>query len=191
MFMVHRLDKDTSGIMVIARNKIVQKKFEDLFREKKIAKTYDALCFNIPQKPAGLISFPIAKDNSKPNSYFAIMSSPRGSTTGSRNKDAKEAQTEYKLIQNFKNEASHIQCHPKTGRTHQIRVHLGAIGCPILGDKTYSQNIYGHRFAQVALRQMLHASSIEFEFDNKKFQFSVPFPEDFTEALKKLEEVKT
>lgn len=187
MFMVHRLDKDTSGIMIIARNKIVQKTFENLFREKKVNKKYDALCFNAPQKSSGLISFPISKDHSKPNFYFANTSSPRsGNNSKSKNRETKDAQTEYQLIQNFKNEASHILCLPKTGRTHQIRVHLATIGCPILGDKTYSQNIYGHRFAQIALRQMLHASSIEFQIENKNFQFSIPYPEDFEIVLKEL-----
>lgn len=184
MFMVHRLDKDTSGIMIIARNKNIQKKFEDLFREKKIIKTYDALCFYSPKKPSGNISFPIAKDNSRKNCYFAVTN------INARMKDAKEAQTEYLCLKNYKNEASHIQCLPKTGRTHQIRVHMAAIGCPILGDKTYSQNIYGHRFTQLALRQMLHASTILFEIENKKYEFSVPFPDDFKHALKILEDSK-
>lgn len=181
MFMVHRLDKDTSGLMIIARNKTIQKKFEDLFREKKVAKTYEALCFNTPQKQTGLISFPIAKDNSKPNCYFAVMN------LKSKLKDAKEAQTEYKVIHNYKNEASYIQCYPRTGRTHQIRVHLAALGCPILGDKTYAQNIYGHRYAQVALRQMLHALTIEFQFSGENYKFTAPLPDDFINTVKELE----
>ncbi|MES2615376.1 MAG: RNA pseudouridine synthase, partial [Bdellovibrionota bacterium] len=178
MFMVHRLDKETSGIMLIARNKDAQKKFEDMFRDKKILKTYDALCFYSPQKNAGMITFPIAKDKSRQNCYYAQINS--------KTKDAKEAHTEYKVLHNYKSEASYIQCYPKTGRTHQIRVHLAAIGCPILGDKTYSQNIYGHRFTQIALRHMLHASKIQFEFEGKNYNFSAPFPEDFTQVLKNL-----
>ena len=185
MFMVHRLDKETSGIMIIARNKNIQKKFEDLFREKKIEKTYDALCFYAPKKPSDLISFPIAKDNAKPNCYFAVTNAK------SKIKDAKEAQTEYKLIQNYKNEACFIQCFPKTGRTHQIRVHLAAIGCPILGDKTCSQNIYGHRFAQTALRHMLHASHIKFQLEGKNYSYSAGLPEDFLQVKQELGKIET
>ena len=182
MYLVHRLDKDTSGLMIIARNKNAQKKFEDLFREKKVHKTYEALCFHVPQKKSGSILFPLAKDNSKPNCYIALRESK------SKIKNAKEAHTDYKVLNNFKGEASLIQCSPKTGRTHQIRVHLAAIGSPILGDKTYSQNIYGHRFGQIALRQMLHASQVEFEFDGKKYEFTAPFPNDFITTKKTLEE---
>jgi 23S rRNA pseudouridine1911/1915/1917 synthase len=182
MFLVHRLDKDTSGVMLIARNKKSQVLFEDLFREKEIKKEYDAFVFHVPSQPSGKIDFPIIKDHSKPNAYVALS---KGKT---HNKNAKEALTQYEVVKNFKGEVSWIKCLPKTGRTHQIRVHLAALGCPILGDKTYSQNIVGHRFGQLALRQMLHASQVEFEFGGEKFHFEAPFPEDFVRVKKNLEE---
>lgn len=180
MFLVHRLDKDTSGIMIIARNKNAQKIFEDLFRAKKVLKTYDALCFHSPKQNSGMLTFPIAKDKSRQNTYYAITN------LQSKKNDTKEAQTQYNVIKIFKQDASHIECQPKTGRTHQIRVHLAAMGCPLLGDKTYSQNIVGHQFLQIALRHMLHASKVEFEFKNKKFEFNCPFPDDFKDVLAKL-----
>jgi 23S rRNA pseudouridine1911/1915/1917 synthase len=185
MFLVHRLDKDTSGLMLIAKNKIIQKLFEDLFRDKKIKKTYSALCFYKPKKLEGEILFPIAKDNSRKNCYFAITNS------NSKIRDAKSAETSYLVKKIYKNdEASLIECFPKTGRTHQIRVHLSAIGCPLFGDKTYSQNIYGHRHAQVALRHMLHASSLSFEINNENFEFTSTLPEDFQRIIKILEGVQ-
>lgn len=182
LFLVHRLDKETSGVMLVARNTATQKKFEDMFREKKMQKVYDALCYFVPQKAKGQINFPLSKDKGKQNAYFAVTN-PQ-----SKIKDAKASLTEYELVEKFKNEASFIRCFPRTGRTHQIRVHLSAIGCPILGDKTYAQNIYGHRFAQIALRHMLHAAKIQFELDGKKYEFEAPWPQDFCEVKKVLEQ---
>lgn len=185
MFLVHRLDKDTSGLMIIVKNQTVQKKFEDLFRDKKIQKTYDALCFYTPKKLEGEINFPIAKDNSRKNCYFAVTN------PNSNNKDAKSSETNYVVKKEFKNcDVSLISCLPKTGRTHQIRVHLSAIGCPLLGDKTYSQNIYGHKYSQIALRHMLHASYLSFEMNGEKFEFNSALPEDFQRIIKILEDVK-
>lgn len=185
MFLVHRLDKDTSGLMIISKNKEVQNKFEDLFRDKKIKKSYDALCFYVPKKLEGEILFPIAKDNSRKNCYFAVTN------PNSKTRDAKSAETSYLVRKTYKNgEASLITCMPKTGRTHQIRVHLSAIGCPLLGDKTYSQNIYGHRYSQIALRHMLHASNLSFEMNGENFEFIAPLPEDFQRIIKILENVQ-
>ncbi|KAB8030839.1 RluA family pseudouridine synthase [Fluviispira multicolorata] len=182
MFLVHRLDKDTSGLMVIAKNKDTQNKFEQLFKDKNVEKTYQALTFFAPAKSEGKISFPIAKDNSRKNCYFAVIN------PNSRVKDVKQAETFYNVEKVFgKNEVSLINCKPKTGRTHQIRVHLAAVGCPLLGDKTYSQNIHGHRFLQIALRHMLHASHLLFEMDGEKFDFNVSLPEDFRRIIKIVE----
>lgn len=181
MFLVHRLDKDTSGVMLIAKNKIWQRKFEELFFDKKMKKTYDALCFQFPKEPNGKIDFAIAKDQTKKNQYQAILNKD------SKIKDQKTAITMYSLIRNYQSEASHVRCFPLTGRTHQIRVHLAAIGCPVLGDKTYAQNIYGNRFRQVALRQMLHASQIEFEMDGIAYKFEAPLANDFIAVVQQLE----
>ncbi|APJ02492.1 RluA family pseudouridine synthase [Silvanigrella aquatica] len=182
MFLVHRLDKDTSGLMIIAKNKETQNKFEEIFRDKKINKSYDALCFNIPKNLEGEIKFSIAKDNSRKNSYFAITN------PNSKMKDAKSAETNFVVQKIYKSSnISFIRCNPKTGRTHQIRVHLSAIGCPLLGDKTYSQNIYGHKYAQIALRHMLHAINLSFEFNGENFDFTAPLPEDFERIIKILE----
>ncbi len=185
MFLVHRLDKDTSGLMIIARNTLIQKEFEDLFRDKKVEKHYYAICFNIPKQNEGEINLPIAKDNSRKNCYFAITN------PNSKNKNGKEALTRYSVVKYFKeSNAALISCFPKTGRTHQIRVHLSALGCPLLGDKTYSQNIYGHKFYQLALRHMLHASHLKFQLAEQNYEFNSDLPEDFQYIIKTLETVK-
>lgn len=185
MFMVHRLDKDTSGLMIIAKNIDTQKVLEDLFREKKVEKHYSALCFNTPKQNEGKITFPIAKDNARKNCYFAIVN------PNSKNKNAKEAVTKYTLVKNYKDaNISFVTCFPQTGRTHQIRVHMSALGCPLLGDKTYSQNIYGHKYFQLALRHMLHASYLKFQIEGQNFEFTSDLPQDFQDIIKTLEAVK-
>jgi RluA family pseudouridine synthase len=178
MFLVHRLDKETSGLMILAKTKEIQKKIEELFKMRKIEKSYSCLCFFTPEKLEGRILFPIAKERSRRNCYSAITEKKFSKL------HAKEAETIYCVKKVYKNrEASFITCFPKTGRTHQIRVHLATLGCPILGDKLYSQNIIGHRYSQIALRQMLHASTLSFELKGKKFNFSSTLPEDFAQIL--------
>ncbi len=180
MHMVHRLDKDTSGILIIARNKLAQKEFEKLFLEKKIEKTYEAICFFSPQKKAGIISYPIAKSNHRTNTYEAVMHSR------SKVPHAKQAFTKYEVLQNLAHGTCLVKCFPETGRTHQIRVHLMAIGCPILGDKTYAQNIVGHRYGQLALRQMLHASAIEFTYKQERISIICEWSKDYKEVWQTL-----
>ncbi len=187
LHLVHRLDKDTSGIMMIARNKNMQRKIEDAFRDGCVKKEYEALCFCIPKSSEGKISYPIAPDRSRKNAWMPVFGARRPA-------DAKLAETDYRVREVFRKiQASAITCFPATGRTHQIRVHLMAIGCPILGDKTYSNNIMGHSAAQMALRQMLHASRLQLQIPGVgNFQWVAPLPSDFTEcelALRNMNEV--
>jgi RluA family pseudouridine synthase len=186
LFLVHRLDKDTSGIMMIARTKSMQKKIEEAFRQGVVEKEYEALCFSQPKNTEGRIAFPLAPDRSRKNTWKPIYG-------GKVQPDAKSAETVYCVREAFKRvNASAITCFPKTGRTHQIRVHLMAIGCPILGDKTYSNNIVGHAAVHVALRQMLHARLLRIQIPGVgKFEWTAPLPADFLEceaALRKLNE---
>ena len=183
LFMVHRLDKDTSGVLLLARNIKWQKILEDLFRGREVEKTYEALCLHIPKIAKGDVSFPIAKNASRDNTYYAVL------RPGAKGAQAKPALTHYRVERAFqKSDCAYVICYPKTGRTHQIRVHLQALGCPIIGDKTYSQNVVGHSQAQAALRQMLHARKISFKApDGTAFEFQAPLPSDFVECLERLE----
>jgi 23S rRNA pseudouridine1911/1915/1917 synthase len=184
LFLVHRLDKETSGVMLIARNKQTREFLEASFRDRKIKKVYEALCFHVPKESKGIINFPVAKDPARPNAYYALMG--KG---GRLPPDAKSAVTDFVVLASFaKADASYVRVYPQTGRTHQIRVHMQALNCPLLGDKTYSQNIVGHSLAQIALRLMLHAKEISFKDPlGNVVKYEAPLPEDFRNCLQEIE----
>jgi 23S rRNA pseudouridine1911/1915/1917 synthase len=151
-------------------------------------KVYQALCFGIPKSKQGVLDWPIRKDPSRPNTYFAVVGGTARSPRSSQ--DAKSARTLFQVLKTFpKSRASFVECYPETGRTHQIRVHLQALGVPLLGDKTYATNVIGHPLAQAATRHMLHAVSLSWtEKDGQTFVFEAPFPEDFGACLHLLEQ---
>ncbi|HVM76736.1 MAG TPA: RluA family pseudouridine synthase [Candidatus Paceibacterota bacterium] len=164
---VHRLDKETSGIMVIPRT---QKEFEylkDRFAKREVKKTYLALVFGILKNPKGIIDKPIGiKNGTLKRSVHAL-------------KNMKPAVTEYKEEKYFEKdgkEYSLVEASPKTGRTHQIRVHLASIGHPIVGDAMYGPK-QQPRFAK---RLMLHAKSLSFaDGRGGVYEFEAPLPPEF------------
>ncbi|MDO8536975.1 MAG: RluA family pseudouridine synthase [bacterium] len=147
---VHRLDKDTSGIMLVARSQSGFEYLKGLFKERKIKKTYLALVYGEFKDGRGIIDRPLG-----------IKS---GTTKRSVHSDkmAKEAVTEYKVIRSIGGNSLLEVC-PRTGRTHQIRVHLASIGHPIVGDRLYgSKKLQASSFKLHDHRLMLHALSLEF-----------------------------
>lgn len=190
LLLVHRLDKETSGVMLIAKNKRAQKTLESLFQERKIKKVYHALSFGIPRETQGVISWPIRRDQTRPNTYMAVLNRPNARAASSRSNDVKSALTGYVVLKTFpKAQCSYFECRPETGRTHQIRVHLQALGTPLLGDKTYANNVIGHPCAQWAARHMLHAQSLSWTSpEGETFAFEAPFPDDFRSCLNRLEQ---
>jgi 23S rRNA pseudouridine1911/1915/1917 synthase len=187
LLLVHRLDKDTSGVMLIAKSKTAQQRLEKLFLERSMKKVYQALCFGVPKSVQGVLDWPIRKDPSRPNTYFAVVGGTGRTSRGGQ--EAKTARTLFQVLKTFpRSRASLIECYPETGRTHQIRVHLQALGVPLLGDKTYATNVVGHPLAQAATRHMLHAVRLSWsEQDGQTFEFEAPFPEDFGACLLLLE----
>jgi len=162
---VHRLDKDTSGVILVAKN---QKTFEFLkkqFQERKIKKTYLALVKGDVKKTNGKIDTPIQR---------FIKS--------------REAETEYKVIKKFKNYTL-LEAYPKTGRTHQIRIHLKSIGHPVVCEKLYAKK------PQCPLgltRHFLHAKSLEFlSPEDTKIKIEAELPADLKSALKAAEKYDT
>lgn len=153
---VHRLDRDTSGVLVIAKNQKYFDYLKSLFQGREVKKTYLALV-NGRVDSGGLINKPIGLRNG----------STKRTVTTKRARMIKEALTEYKVKKHLKTasggEYTLLEVMPKTGRTHQIRVHLASIGHPILGDK-----IYGGKSKNSSGRLCLHAYSIELPLSNGK-----------------------
>lgn len=174
---VHRLDKDTSGVMVIARN---QKSFEilkGLFQKRLIEKTYQAVICGKLKQSSGVIDLPIGRIKKNPLKR-GIEERPGGI------RGAREAVTEYKVLKSGKN-YSLVELKPKTGRMHQLRVHMAALHHPIACDTVYG----GKKVCcpGEAKRQMLHAASLSFSFSSgKRFFFEADPPEDFALALKEI-----
>ena len=122
---VHRLDKGTSGLMAVARTTKAYKSLVEMFSEHKVRREYLALCHGVPQNAQGTIDAPVGRSPHRPTE-MAITASGRN------------AITHYEVIERLAN-AALLKCRLETGRTHQIRVHLSAIGHPLLGDKTYGK----------------------------------------------------
>lgn len=178
---VHRLDKDTSGVLIIAKN---QKTFEFLkkqFKDKKIKKTYTVLVKGEVKKQRGVIDLPIGR---------SLKSPLKKSASEKAKGKLREAVTEFKitcrLCDSRQAKYTLLEVYPKTGRTHQIRVHLQAIGHPVLCDKLYTKTPdcpFGLK------RQFLHARSLELNLPNgSRIKLEADLPEDLQTTLKLLEE---
>ncbi len=181
---VHRLDRDTSGVMVVAKNQATFEYLKSLFQERKIIKKYIALVYGLIEKREGIIDQPIG-----------IKSGTIKRTTFS-SKMEKKAITEYKMmagyrlqVKGFSNKKSFqdfssLNVFPKTGRTHQIRVHLALIGHPVVGDKIYAKTKIGIFNPG---RLMLHAESLEFtKINGERIKVEAEEPEDFKRVIKSL-----
>ena len=151
---VHRLDKDTSGLILVAKNDRTLRKLQAQFKERAVSKRYIALTEGQIQPPAALIDVPIGRDPAQRKIMTVISpDSPRAQSARAR-----DAQTHYETLENY-DDFSLVECTPVTGRTHQIRVHLAYIGYPIVGDK-----VYGRRKQRLRIdRHFLHAAQISFK----------------------------
>ena len=165
---VHRLDKDTSGCLVVAKNDFAHRALAAQFAGRTTEKRYLALVWGTPRLPGGLIDAPIGRHPVQ-RQKMAIVPPPRGRT----------AQTEWRLRGAIAKRFSLIECRLLTGRTHQIRVHLKHLGHPILGDTLYAAG----PAAAAAPRQMLHAWRLGFQHPRGEgrapLEFRAPLPADF------------
>ncbi|TAK96524.1 RluA family pseudouridine synthase, partial [Patescibacteria group bacterium] len=166
---VHRLDKDTSGVMVIAKNQKTFKALKKLFQSRQVRKIYLAIVHGQLEKKAGLIEKPLAKAASYKKQTIA---SSRTKTK------VRSAVTEYRVM-NATKDYSLLEVYPKTGRTHQIRVHLTSIGHPIMGDALYKGKGTITASGPLPERHLLHASQLEFSLAGKKYTFRTALPDEF------------
>lgn len=169
---VHRLDKDTSGLIIIAKNEKAHRWLQDQFRLRKVEKIYLALVDGKPPTPAGRVEAAIARDMTH-RKQMAVVSEGRG----------RSAVTEYRTMQQF-SQHTLLEVHPLTGRTHQIRLHMAFLGCPIVGDL-----VYGRKKATLEIeRHFLHAHKISILLpdESEARTFSVALPPDLQAILDKL-----
>ena len=180
----HRLDKDTSGVLAIARNPEAYRHLNMQFEDRSVSKIYHAVVDGIHAFEDQAVEAPILK---------------LADGTVKISREGKESVTYFKTLQTFKNH-SLIECHPVTGRMHQIRVHLATLGAPITGDETYGGKPFflssvKRRFKlekdteeQPLIKRMaLHAYSLEFSQRNHEIkQVTAPYPKDIQALLKQL-----
>ena len=150
--LAHRIDRDTSGIVLVGKTKVALDSLTKQFREGKVKKRYLAVCLGTPSEPSGTIRHPLSRTENT-----------HGGATVTVDANGQDAVTRYRVLASgIHDRYSLVECLPETGRTHQIRVHLQTLGHPILGDRTYGDthaNTYAKRTHRID-RHLLHAESV-------------------------------
>lgn len=168
---VHRIDKDTSGLLVVAKSDLAHGNLSEQLKEHSTVRRYRALVHGILQEPSGTVNAPIGRDPSE-RKQMAVTA-----------QNSKSAVTHYTVLERLR-ECSYVEVQLETGRTHQIRVHMAYIGHPVLGDP-----VYGPKRNRFNLsRQMLHAAELGFIHprNGNWLHFTAPLPDQFKEILAKL-----
>jgi 23S rRNA pseudouridine1911/1915/1917 synthase len=182
---VHRLDKDTSGLIIMAKNPEVLLRLQAIFQTHEIKKTYTALVYG-KLEDGGKIETPMTRGK-------AGLQKVLDNVYSFSKEKIRPAITEYKVIKHLRfhnNDLTLIEAMPKTGRMHQIRVHLKYIGCPIIGDPLYNTKPSRTISTELGInRQFLHASKLEFAHPiaKKMIKFESPLPEDLKNIMVKLQ----
>ncbi len=177
--LVHRLDKETSGVMVIAKTDTAHRALAAQFKLHTITRVYEALVWGVPKKGRGMIELAIGRDVKDRKTFSSRTTSP------------KESVTDYVVDRRYGKVAAHVLLYPRTGRTHQLRVHLTSLGHPILGDHTYG----GRKVCTIAdmevPRVMLHARTLGFTHPvtGKVEDFTKSVPADMEQVISALDQL--
>ena len=176
---VHRIDKDTSGLMVAAKTDVAHEGLAAQFAKHSILRRYQAIASGIPNPTSGIVDAPLARSAAN-RQKMAIVAEGRG----------KRAVTHYRMIERLR-EAALIECRLETGRTHQVRVHMASIGHPLLGDPVYGRSKSVHRELLNQLdfrRQALHAAELGFlhPVSKQPLSFKSALPSDMQELFRAL-----
>lgn len=168
---VHRIDKDTTGVLVVCKNDMAHRSLAEQLKEHSITRKYEAIVYNNFSEDEGVIDAPIGR-NPADRKKMAV-----------EYKNGKRAVTHYRVLDHLNRQFNYVECQLETGRTHQIRVHMASIGHPLLGDE-----IYGPKNGRKGLKgQCLHARVLGFIHPRtgKYMEFEAPLPEYFKELLEK------
>lgn len=177
--LVHRLDKETSGVMVIAKTDHAHRALAHQFKHHTIIRAYEALAWGTLKKSEGRIELAIGRDTKERKKFSARTTRPRDSAT------------DYQVVERFGKVATHVLLRPLTGRTHQLRVHLTSLGHPLLGDPTYG----GRKVKEIGSlsipRVMLHAKTLGFTHPGTgaALLFSTPLPPDMAAVVESLRQM--
>ncbi len=168
LFIVHRLDKEVSGVILFAKNPRTHKFINDQFAERKVKKYYTALVHGVVKENDGVIKKPIREFGS--------------GRMGIDDRKGKPSETRFHVTERFR-DYTMLELNPSTGRRHQLRVHLYSIGYPIVGDVRYGDKIIQEKFSRI----MLHAKRLEFLLPGEKtISVEAPLPDSFRNQLKRL-----
>ncbi len=176
----HRLDKDTSGVIICAKNPQALRDMNLIFKEKKVKKLYRGLVIGNLKKKEGIVKLDLERT---PEGVFPkVIPSP----LNSENKTKRETISKYKFIKEYKKKEdifSLVEIEILTGYTHQIRVHMKYLNCPIIFDRVYGNIQKNEKYAHILNRQFLHAKTVEFEYLDKKYKFIAPLTPDLENFL--------
>ena len=165
---VHRLDRDTSGVVILAKNEEAKDFLKKQFQERKVHKTYDAIVVGRPKLDKARIDLPLIRNLKRPTTFLVDA-------------NGKEAETFYE-VKRVNDRYSLVELKPTTGRTHQLRVHMKYLGHPILGDLVYGEKIADERIRH---RLYLHARELEIVLPNgEKKVFVSPLPQEFEDVFR-------
>ena len=170
---VHRIDKDTTGALIVCKNDKAHQKIADQLRAHTITRSYRAIVYNNFSEDEGMINAPIGRHPTNRKKRMVTE------------KNSKEAITHYKVLDHLNHKFNYIECRLETGRTHQIRVHMSHIGHPLLGDEVYGPT--NSKFKNLQ-GQTLHAATLGFIHPTTEeyMEFSAPLPDYFEKLLKTL-----
>lgn len=174
--LVHRLDKNTTGVMVVAKQDQAHASLAHQFKRHTIKRVYEAVIWGVPKKREGTIDLAIGRDTKERKKMSARTAKPKASATT------------YRVTECFEHLAACVDLFPQTGRTHQLRVHLSAIGCPIVGDPTYGGRKTGMIHDIAIPRVMLHAKVLGFIHPSTQepMDFEAPMPADMADVISQL-----
>lgn len=176
---VHRIDKDTTGALIIAKNKKAYEFLKEQFQNRKVHKVYHAFVYGLIKEDRGMIDRAIGRSPNDVRKWSAQR--------GARG-EMREAVTYFKVL-NRKNNVTFVEAMPKTGRTHQIRVHFSALNHPVVHDNLYASRFFLEQRNWLGFKRLaLHARELEIMLPSGKLlDIIAPYPEDFAEAIKKMQ----